>query len=86
MLVATGFADNDEADSVTFDAATPSIRIVTIEGAGNPTTRLRFLPRDEETYYVKTGSQSTVFIIERGLAEFLLQRQEAFGLGLSSGG
>lgn len=85
VMVAIGFADDDEADELIFDAATPSIRIVTIEGAGNPTTRIRFLPRDEETYYVKTGARSTVFIIERGLAEFLLQSQEAFGLGLSSG-
>ena len=81
-LLATGFADDDEADELTFDAATPSIRIVTAEGSSSPTIRLRFLPRDEETSYVKTGSQPTVFIIPRGLAELLLIRQEVFGLGL----
>ena len=81
-LLATGFAADDEADELTFDAATPSIRIVTAEGSSSPTIRLRFLPRDEETSYVKTGSQPTVFIIPRGLAELLLIRQEVFGLGL----
>ena len=81
-LLATGFADDDEADELIFDAATPSIRIQTVEGSTSPTIRLRFLPRDEETSYVKTGSQPTVFVIPRGLAELLLIRQEVFGLGL----
>ncbi len=83
VIVAAGFAEDDEADELTFDAATPSIRVVTREGAANPPTRLRFLPRDEETYYVKSGSQPTVFIIDRRLAELLLVRQDAFGLGLA---
>ena len=84
VMIASGFAEDDEADELVFDAATPSIRIVTVEGSATPTTRLRFLPRDEETYYVKSGTQPTVYIIDRRLAELLLVREE--DVGLSSGG
>ena len=84
VIVASGFAEDDVAEQLIFDAATPAIRIVTVEGSTTPTSRLRFLPRDEETYYVKSGTRPTVYIIDRRLAELLLIRQE--DLGLSSGG
>ena len=84
FLLATGFADDEEAESLRFDAASPSLRVTTREGAINPTTRFTFLQREDGSYYVRTQSQPTVFIIEGALAEVLLQHKEAFGLG--SGG
>lgn len=82
-ILAVGFATKEEAEELSFNNATPSIRIVTKPGATQPTTRLRFLPRDDETSYVKTGSHSTVYIVNIGVSELLLQPQSSFGLSLN---
>ena len=79
-ILAVGFASKEEAEELTFNNATPSVRIVTRPGATQPTTRIRFLPRDDETSYVKTGSHSTVYIVDIRIAELLLQPQTTFGL------
>ena len=82
-ILAVGFATKEEAEELSFNNATPSIRIVTKPGATQPPTRLRFLPRDDETSYVNTGSHSTVYIVNIGVSELLLQPQSSFGLSLN---
>ena len=75
VVVAKGFADEEEAEGLRFDVAYASVRIVTTEGASVPTTRLRFLNRDDISYYLKTPVKATVFIIDKSLADALLKRK-----------
>ncbi len=77
---ATGFASEEEMEDLKFDASTPSIVVSTIEESGVPTTRLRFIPRDALSYYVKNPAESTVFSMDRDLVEFLLKKKEDFAL------
>ncbi|MCH8185045.1 MAG: DUF4340 domain-containing protein [Chloroflexi bacterium] len=77
---ATGFASAEEMEDLKFDASTPSIVINTVDESGIPTTRLRFIPRDDISYYVKNPAESTVYIMDRDLVEFLLKRKEDFAL------
>ena len=82
-VMAIGFADEDEAEGLKFDTPDASVRIVTIEGATSPTTRLRFLERDAFSYYVRIPTEPTVFIVDRDFADGLLKRKEDF---LAAGG
>ena len=75
LLLASGFAD-DEARELDFDSPDASVRIVTRQGASSPTTRLRFLERDDISYYVNTPAQSTVFILDKRIADGLLKAEE----------
>lgn len=77
---ATGFASAEEMEDLKFDASTPSIVINTVDESGIPTTRLRFIPRDDISYYVKNPAESTVYIMDRDLVEFLLKRKADFAL------
>ncbi len=77
---ATGFASAEEMEDLRFDASTPSIVINTLEESGVPTTRLRFIPRDDLSYYVKNPAESPVYIMDRDLVEFLLKTKEDFAL------
>ncbi len=77
---ATGFASEEEMEDLRFDASTPSIVINTLEESGIPTTRLRFIPRDDLSYYVKNPADSPVYIMDRDLVEFLLMTKEDFVL------
>ena len=75
---AEGFAEEEEAKNLTFDAATPSVRIGTLSDSGFPTTRLRFLKRDDGSYYVKNPAQPTVYIVDAQVVDLLLQRKQDF--------
>ena len=77
---AIGFASNTEARELSFDASTPSIIIDTVAESGIPTTRLRFIPRDDLSYWVKNPADTAVYIMDRGLVEFLLKTKEDFVL------
>jgi hypothetical protein len=77
---AIGFASAEEMEDLRFDASTPSIVISTFEESGVPTTRLRFIPRDDLSYYVKNPAESPVYIMDRDLVEFLLKKKEDFAL------
>ena len=77
---ATGFASEEQMEELRFDAATPSIVINTLRESGIPTTRLRFIPRDDLSYYVKNPAESTVYVMDRDLVEFLLKKKQDFAL------
>ena len=77
---ATGFASEEEIEDLRFDASTPSIVISTLDESGLPTTRLRFIPRDDLSYYVKNPAEGTVYIMDRDLVEFLLKKKADFAL------
>ncbi|MCH8205506.1 MAG: DUF4340 domain-containing protein [Chloroflexi bacterium] len=71
-LLAIGFADDETARGLPFESPDAVVRVVTGEGARNPATRLRFLERDDGSYYVRTGARTTVYILSEGVAAQLL--------------
>lgn len=77
---AIGFASEEEMEDLRFDASTPSIVVSTLSESGIPTTRLRFIPRDDLSYYVKNPAERPVYIMDRDLVEFLLMSKEDFAL------
>ena len=73
VLVARDFADSDERQGLDFagpDGA--SVRITPVADSNFPTTRVRFLPRDETSFYAKTPDQATVFVIDNAVIGSLL--------------
>jgi len=76
VVPAMGFLEDSEKESLDFAAPDGAIRINTFEGSNSPTTRLKFIRNDDLTYYVKTPSQSTVFLVDANLSEFLLMNKE----------
>ena len=75
VLPASGFEEDATSKTLDFDAPDGSIRINTSEESNSPTTRLKFIKKDDESYYVKTPSQSTVFLIQYLLGDFLLMQK-----------
>lgn len=81
LLVSSGFANEDEASELDFAAPDAVVRIVTKEEATAPTTRLRFLGRDEATVYVAIPTRSAVFILDTRVVAGLLLRLVDFSEG-----
>lgn len=82
LLIADGFAGEAEADVVDFfGPEAMSVRVVTGPEAQTPTTRLRFVRRDNLSYYVSTPTQATVFITSSQLADTVLKRFSDFLVG-----
>ena len=75
VLPATGFENDQTAKSLDFDAPDGAVRINTSEESNSPTTRLKLIKKDEESYYIKTPSQSTVYLIQYILGDFLLMEK-----------
>jgi len=71
-IPAIGFADEEISKMLDFDAPDGALRINTAETSNTPTTRLKFIKKDDVSYYVKLSSQSTVFIMDGQTAEFLM--------------
>ena len=78
VVFADGFATKEEARGLNFDTPTASVRIVTVADASVPTTRLRILRRDDVSYYLKTPTRSTVFIVGRDLIDLLLRTRSDY--------
>ena len=81
LLLSTGFATEDEASELDFAVPDAMVRIVTNEEATTPTTRLRFLVRDDATVYLAIPTRSTVFIMDIRFVGGLLLTKEDFGQG-----
>ena len=75
VLPASGFEDDVVSKALDFDARDCSVRINSSEESNSPTTRLILIKKDDESYYVKTPSQSTVFLIQYLLGDFLLMKK-----------
>ncbi len=73
-FIAGGFAPPNEAEGLDFTGPEGiSVRIITSEESGFPTTRVRLLPRNEVSLYAKTPRRPNVFIVDaRATASFLL--------------
>ena len=73
-FIAAGFAPPNEIEGLDFNGPEGiSVRIITTEESGFPTTRVRLLPRDDLSLYAKTPRRPNVFIVDaRATASFLL--------------
>lgn len=72
-FVASGFAPEQEADALDFTGPGGiSIRIITTEDSGYPTTRVRMLPRDDFSLYATEPRRANVFLIDARAAAGLL--------------
>ena len=72
-FIASGFASEQEADGLDFTGPDGiSIRIITFEDSGYPTTRVRLLPRDDVSLYATEPRRANVFLIDARAAVGLL--------------
>ena len=76
LLPAIGFEAAEIAAKLDFDAPDGSIRINTSMESNIPTTKLKFIRKDDLSFYVKIPSQTTVYIVDARLADFLLMPRE----------
>ncbi|HJO83797.1 MAG: DUF4340 domain-containing protein [SAR202 cluster bacterium] len=83
LLLSAGFADDRETEGLNFAAPDAMVRINTVPDGSTPTTRLRFLNRDDLTLYLAIPSISTVFIVEKQRVAGLLLTAQDFLLDLS---
>ncbi|MCI0439759.1 MAG: DUF4340 domain-containing protein [Chloroflexi bacterium] len=75
-LIASGFASEEEAQGLNFEQPKAAVRFVTSPNSAFPTTRLRFLDRDDATYFVSTPADATVFILNKALGDAMLVTRE----------
>ena len=75
VLPASGFEDDSNAKSLDFDAPDGSIRINTTDDANSPTTRLKLIRKDSDSYFIRASGQSTVYLIQGLLGDFLLMEK-----------
>ncbi len=73
IVVASGFATEEEAETLNFNVPDAMVRILTHEESATPSTRLRFLAREDGHFYLSVPTTKTVYIIDgRGIAGLLL--------------
>ena len=78
-FIASGFAPEIETENLDFAGPEGvSIRIITTEESGFPTTRIRLLPRDEVSLYASTPRRPNVFLIDARAAGGLLLSLDDF--------
>jgi hypothetical protein len=75
VLPASGFEDDSNAKSLDFDAPDGSIRINTTDDSNSPTTRLKLIRKDSDSYFIRASGQSTVYLIQGLLGDFLLMEK-----------
>ena len=74
LVVASGFADDEEADNLNFAVPDAMVRVLTHEDASTPSTRLRFLRRDDLSMYLSIPTTGTVYIVDNQAVRGLLLR------------
>ena len=74
LVVASGFADDEEADRLNFAVPDAMVRVLTHEDASTPSTRLRFLRRDDLSMYLSIPTTGTVYIVDNQAVRGLLLR------------
>ena len=75
VIVASDFATDDEARGLRFDLPDALVRVVTKEGSEVPITSLRFIKRDDISYYLRTPTKAAVYILDAGRVNSLLARE-----------
>ena len=74
LVIASGFEDEEVADTLNFTTPDAMVRVITRDDAPTPSTRLRFLNRDDRSFYLKIPTTSTVYIVETQRVAPLLLR------------
>ena len=74
VVIASGFASEEEAEGLNFTLPDAELRIITREEASTPTTRLSFLQRDDGHFYLRQPATRTVFIMDGQRAAQMLFR------------
>ena len=78
-FIASGFAPEQETENLDFAGPEGiSVRIITTEDSGFPTTRVRLLPRDDISLYATTPRRPNIFIIDARSAAGLLLSLDDF--------
>ena len=73
VLASRDFAEPDEVQElVSAWADAISVRVTPLPDSNFPTTRVRFLPRDDTSFYARTPVQSTGFVIDNAVISTLL--------------
>ena len=78
VMVASGFADEDETKGLKFDSPDLTVSVATRAGATTPSTRIRFFERDDGSFHVRVPTQPTVFIVDKLDVDPLLKRMKDF--------
>lgn len=78
LMIADGFATDEERRGLNMDVPDSSVRIVTNGESGIPTTRLRLVKRDDLSYYANTPAQTNVFILDSDFVDFILSSSADF--------
>ncbi len=77
LVVASGFASEEEADTLNFAVPDAMVRVLTHDEAPTPSTRLRLLQRDAQTMYLSIPATATVYIVDnRAIAGLLLRYED----------
>jgi hypothetical protein len=80
LVVASGFVEEEEADKLNFAVPDAMVRVLTHEDASTPSTRLRFLLRDDMTMYLSIPTTGTVYIVDnQSLRGLLLRLSDMIG-------
>ena len=74
LVIASGFENEEVAETLNFTAPDAMVRVITREDAPTPSTRLRFLKRDDRSFYLKIPTTSTVYIVDTQRVAPLLLR------------
>ena len=64
LVIASGFESEEVAETLNFTTPDAMVRVLTRDDAPTPSTRLRFLQRDDRSFYLKTPTTSTVYIVD----------------------
>ncbi|MDA0768930.1 MAG: DUF4340 domain-containing protein [Chloroflexi bacterium] len=79
VLVARAFAAPEDTQGMDFAGANGiSVRITPLLESNYPTTRVRFLPRDETSFFVRTPDRSAVYVVDTGVTGTLLLNSSDF--------
>ena len=79
FLQSSAFAPENEVQGLDFNGPDAiSIRIITLPDAQAPTTRVRLLRRDDISFYARTPTQATVFILDQRVVGTLLLTSNDF--------
>ena len=64
LVIASGFESDEIAETLNFTTPDAMVRVITHDDAPTPSTRLRFLQRDDRSFYLKIPTTSTVYIVD----------------------
>ena len=64
LVIASGFESEEVAETLNFTTPDAMVRVITRDDAPTPSTRLRFLQRDDRSFYLKIPTTSTVYIVD----------------------